>query len=55
MADKKAHLDFTKLDSFTDSSAENSVINYQQVLGSSNQKFQEKMVLSAWEYRVYKK
>lgn len=55
LADKKAHLDFTKLDSFTDSSAENSVINYQQVLGSSNQKFQEKMVLSAWEYRVYKK
>lgn len=55
LADKKAHLDFTKLDSFTDSSAENSVINYQQVLGSSNQKFQEKMVLSAWEYQVYKK
>ncbi|KAA8702214.1 Alpha-glucosidase [Lactococcus lactis subsp. lactis] len=55
LADKKAHLDFTKLDSFTDSSAESSVINYQQVLGSSNQKFQEKMVLSAWEYRVYKK
>lgn len=55
LADKKAHLDFTKLDSFTGSSAENSVINYQQVLGSSNQKFQEKMVLSAWEYRVYKK
>lgn len=55
LADKKAHLDFTKIDSFTDSSAESSVINYQQVLGSSNQKFQEKMVLSAWEYRVYKK
>ena len=79
MADKKAHLDFTKIDSFTDSSAESSVSsvrpkeatesadkrtdssagssvsNYQQVLGSSNQKFQEKMVLSAWEYRVYKK
>lgn len=42
LADKKAHLDFTKIDSFTDSSAESSVINYQQVLGSSNQKFQEK-------------
>lgn len=55
LADKKAHLDFTNIDSFTDSSAESSVINYQQVLGSSNQKFQEKMVLSAWEYRVYKK
>ncbi|MCT0050720.1 alpha-glucosidase [Lactococcus lactis] len=55
LADKKAHLDFTKIDSFTDSSAESSVINYQQVLGSSNQKFQEKMILSAWEYRVYKK
>ena len=55
LADKKAHLDFTKIDSFTDSSAESSVINYQQVLGSSNQKFQEKTVLSAWEYRVYKK
>ena len=55
LADKKAHLDFTKIDSFTDSSAESSVINYQQVLGSSNQKFQEKIVLSAWEYRVYKK
>lgn len=55
LADKKAHLDFTKIDNFTDSSAESSVINYQQVLGSSNQKFQEKMVLSAWEYRVYKK
>ncbi|MDM7655500.1 alpha-glucosidase [Lactococcus lactis] len=55
LADKKAHLDFTKIDSFTDNSAESSVINYQQVLGSSNQKFQEKMVLSAWEYRVYKK
>ncbi len=55
LADKKAHLDFTKIDSFTDSSAESSIINYQQVLGSSNQKFQEKMVLSAWEYRVYKK
>lgn len=55
LADKKAHLDFTKIDSFTDSSAESSVSNYQQVLGSSNQKFQEKMVLSAWEYRVYKK
>lgn len=55
LSDKKAHLDFTKIDSFTDSSAESSVINYQQVLGSSNQKFQEKMVLSAWEYRVYKK
>lgn len=55
LSDKKAHLDFTKIDSFTDSSAESSIINYQQVLGSSNQKFQEKMVLSAWEYRVYKK
>lgn len=55
LADKKAHLDFTKIDSFTDSSAESSVINYQQVLGSSNQKFQVKIVLSAWEYRVYKK
>ncbi|WP_282798826.1 alpha-glucosidase [Lactococcus lactis] len=55
LADKKAHLDFTKIDSFTDSSAGSSVSNYQQVLGSSNQKFQEKMVLSAWEYRVYKK
>lgn len=55
LADKKAHLDFTKIDNFTDSSAESSVSNYQQVLGSSNQKFQEKMVLSAWEYRVYKK
>ena len=51
LADKKAHLDFSKIANFADGET----INYQQVLGSSNSPFQEKMVLLAWEYRVYKK
>lgn len=48
---KKAHLDFSKIEKFTDKA----VSDYNQVLGSKQRFFQQKMILDAWEYQVFKR
>ena len=55
LADKKAHLDFTKLTVLLTALLKvlSLIINKSWAVQIKN--FKKKMVLSAWEYRVYKK
>ncbi|WP_420844221.1 alpha-glucosidase [Lactococcus taiwanensis] len=48
---KKAHLDFSKVEAFTDGS----VSNYHSVLSSQPRPFERSMSLAPFEYQVYKK